>query len=64
MVDSVGLVVLTDASLSAALPNKLRKKMKKKVVEWNVADPQGRSIKEIRFIRDQTKARVAELFLA
>jgi arsenate reductase (thioredoxin) len=41
MISDAGLVVLTDASLGRAIPNDLRK-MRKKVVEWNLSDPQGK----------------------
>jgi len=61
MVEDVDLVVLTDASIGGSLPGGLRRKMRKKVVEWDLADPQGRSIEEIRFIRDQIERRVNAL---
>ncbi len=52
MIDDASLVVLTDGSLEGAMPKDLRKKMRKKQVTWNLPDPQGKSIEEIRFIRD------------
>ncbi len=33
----------------------------KDLLEWNIADPKGKSIEEIRKIRDQTKSRVLDL---
>lgn len=61
MIDDASLVVLTDASLEKAIPADLRKKMKKKVVEWNLPDPQGKSIEEIRYIRDEIEGMVKAL---
>ena len=52
MIEDASIVVLTDASLEKAIPRVLRKKMSKKVIQWNLPDPQGRTIEEIRFIRD------------
>ena len=33
----------------------------KDLLEWNIADPKGKTIEEIRKIRDQTKSRVLDL---
>jgi protein-tyrosine-phosphatase len=61
MIDAAGVVVLTDASLEKALPTNLRRKMRKKVVEWNLPDPQGKSLEEIRFVRDEIERMVKAL---
>ncbi len=61
MVDEARLVILTDASLKQSLEKSLAKRMKKKLVEWNLPDPQGRSLEEIRFIRDQIERMVSSL---
>jgi len=61
IIDSADLVVLTDASLEKAIPGNLRKKMKKKVVEWYLPDPQGKPLDEIRYIRDQIRGMVEGL---
>ena len=61
MIDNAGLVVLTDASLSSAIPGNLRKKMKKKVIEWSLPDPQGKDKDEIRVIRDRVGRMVTAL---
>jgi arsenate reductase (thioredoxin) len=61
MIDEADLVVLTDAPLEGSLPGNLRRKMRKKVVVWSVPDPQGKTIEEIRFIRDGIKTRVESL---
>jgi arsenate reductase len=61
MIDAADVVVLTDASLSGAIPGNLRKRMKKKILEWSIPDPQGKDIDEIRFIRDQIRTMVSSL---
>jgi protein-tyrosine-phosphatase len=61
MVDRADVVVLTDASLERALPNDLRKRIRKKVLEWHVSDPQGRQIEEIRHTRDEIEGLVRAL---
>ena len=61
MVDAADVVVLTDAALGQAIPGNLRKRMKKKIVQWSVPDPQGKDIEEIRFIRDQIQRLVSTL---
>ena len=61
MIEKAGLVVLTDASLEKAIPANLRKKMRKKVVEWYIPDPQGKPIEEIRNVRDEIEGMVEGL---
>ena len=61
MIESAGLVVLTDSTLEKSLPGNLRKKMRKKLVEWSIPDPQGKSIEEIRYIRDMIERMVEAL---
>lgn len=61
MIDDADLVVLTDASLDRSLPGNLRRKMRKKAVIWNIGDPQGKTVEEIRFIRDSIKVKVESL---
>lgn len=61
MIDDASVVVLTDASLENALPGNLRKRMRKKAVRWSIPDPQGRSIEEISFVRDDIERKVKDL---
>jgi protein-tyrosine-phosphatase len=35
--------------------------MRKKLVEWSIPDPQGKSIEEIRYIRDMIERMVEAL---
>ena len=61
MIDRSRMVVLTDTSLRGSLDKSLLKKMKKKLVEWSIPDPQGMSLDEIRLVRDQIGRSVSEL---
>jgi protein-tyrosine-phosphatase len=61
MIQNAGIVVLTDASLEKAMPKDLWKKMRKKTVMWNIADPQGRLIEEVRFLRNEIRENVLRL---
>ena len=61
MIDRSRMVVLTDTSLRGSLDKSLLKKMKKKLVEWSIPDPQGMSLDEIRLVRDQIERSVSEL---
>ena len=61
MIKRARLVVLTDTSLQKSLPGSLRRKMRKKVIEWNLPDPQGKSIEEIRYVRDRIEVMVEAL---
>lgn len=61
MIEAADVVVLTDATLKSAIPSGLRKRMKKKVVEWYIPDPQGRIIEEIRFLQDEIEGMVKKL---
>ncbi|MDA4134121.1 MAG: arsenate reductase ArsC [Thaumarchaeota archaeon] len=61
IIENAGLVVLTDSSLGRSIPGNLRKKMQRKLVEWSIPDPQGKSIEEIRYIRDMIQRKVKDL---
>jgi len=50
MIGGADVVVLTDASLEKAIPGNPRKKMRKKIVEWYLPDPQGKQLDEIRYV--------------
>jgi protein-tyrosine-phosphatase len=58
MIDDADVVVLTDSSLERSMPRLLWKKMRKKVTRWNIPDPQGRTLDEIRLIRDEIRDEV------
>lgn len=61
LIDAADVVVLTDASLGNAIPGNLRKRMRKKAVEWSLPDPQGKDLGAIRDVRDQIRSMVQTL---
>jgi arsenate reductase (thioredoxin) len=61
LIDGADVVVLTDASLAKSIPGNLSKKMRKKMVEWSLPDPQGMELAEIRYVRDQIRSMVEAL---
>ena len=60
-IDAADVVVLTDVTLANSIPGNLRKRMRKKMVEWSIPDPQGKDLIEIRFVRDQIRKMVNAL---
>jgi protein-tyrosine-phosphatase len=48
-------------SVESVCPAVLLGKMKKKSEDWNLEDPKGKPIEEVRKIRDEIQARVRAL---
>ncbi|MDA4118835.1 MAG: hypothetical protein OK455_10900 [Thaumarchaeota archaeon] len=46
-IDAADVVVLTDVTLANSIPGNLRKRMRKKMVEWSIPDPQGKDLIEM-----------------
>ena len=61
MIDHARLVVTMGCSVEEACPRPMLAAMQKKLVDWNLADPKGRSIEEVRKIRDEIEKRVREI---
>jgi Low molecular weight phosphotyrosine protein phosphatase len=55
------LVVTMGCSVEEACPKPMLAAMQKKLVDWHLADPKGRSIEEVRRIRDEIEKRVREV---
>jgi protein-tyrosine-phosphatase len=60
-IDGASLVVTMGCSVEEVCPRPMLAKMQKKLVDWNLSDPKGKSIEEVRRIRDEIEARVTEL---
>lgn len=58
MIDRAGLVVTMGCSVDEVCPRPMLAKMQKKLVDWDLADPKGKPIEEVRKIRDDIEARV------
>lgn len=61
MIDDADLVVTMGCSVEEVCPRPILAKMQKKHIDWNLTDPKGKPIEEVRKIRDEIEARVIEL---
>ncbi len=61
MVEWADVVVTMGCSVEEVCPAPLLAKMSKKLVEWNIEDPKGKPLEEVRRIRNQVEERVKEL---
>jgi arsenate reductase (thioredoxin) len=61
MINDTGLVVTMGCSVEEACPRPMLAQMQKKLVDWDLPDPKGKSIAEVRKIRDEIEKRVIEL---
>ena len=58
MIDHARLVVTMGCSVEEACPRPMLAAMQKKLVDWNLDDPKGKSIDEVRKIRDEIEKKV------
>ncbi len=63
MIEKASLVITMGCSVEEACPRPMLAKMQKKLIDWNLEDPKGKSIEEVRRIRDEIERRVTELSL-
>ena len=61
MIDQAALVVTMGCSVEEACPRPMLAQMQKKLVDWDLPDPKGKPIAEVRKIRDEIERRVMEL---
>ncbi len=61
MIDHAGLVVTMGCSVEEVCPRPMLAKMQKKLVDWDLSDPKGKPIAEVRKIRDEIERRVSGL---
>jgi protein-tyrosine-phosphatase len=61
MISQARLVVTMGCSVEEACPRPMLAAMQKKLVDWHLDDPKGRSIEEVRRIRDEIEKRVQEI---
>ena len=61
MIEEADLVVTMGCSVEAVCPRPVLAKMRKKLIEWNLGDPKGKSLEEARKIRDEIEANVRAL---
>ena len=61
MIVRAQLVVTMGCSVEQLCPRPMLAELKKRVIDWNIEDPKGRSMSEARKIRDEIERRVKEL---
>ena len=61
MIAQAALVVTLGCSVEEVCPRPMLARMQKKLVDWNIEDPKGKTIEEIRKIRDEIERKVAGL---
>lgn len=62
MIQNASLVVTMGCSVEEACPRPMLAQMQKKLIDWNLPDPKGKTLGEVRIIRDEIEARVIELW--
>jgi arsenate reductase len=61
MISEASLVVTMGCSVEEVCPRPMLAKMQKKLIDWHVDDPKGKSVDEVRNIRNDVERRVKEL---
>ena len=61
MIEEASLVVTMGCSVEEACPRPMLAQMQKKSVDWNLDDPKGKRIEQVRAIRDEIERRIIEL---
>ena len=61
MINRASLVVTMGCSVEEVCPRPMLAKMQKKLVDWNLEDPKGKLIGDVRRIRDEIEKRVVTL---
>jgi arsenate reductase (thioredoxin) len=61
MIDEADLVITMGCSVEDVCPVPMLIRMQKKVIDWSLDDPKGRSLPEVRRIRNEIEQRVEEL---
>ena len=61
MIDSADLVITMGCSVQRVCPRPMLERMNKKLVDWNLEDPKGKPLPEVRKIRNEIERRVEEL---
>ncbi len=60
-INRASLVVTMGCSVEEVCPKPMLAQMQKKLIDWNLQDPKGKSLAEVRVIRDEIEKRVIEL---
>ena len=61
MINQASLVITMGCSVAEVCPKPMLAQMQKKLIDWNLKDPKGNQLEEVRVIRDEIEKRVREL---
>ncbi|MDG6988092.1 MAG: arsenate reductase ArsC [Nitrososphaerota archaeon] len=61
MIDKADIVMTMGCSVEKVCPRPMLNRMQKKVVDWDLEDPKGKLLPEVRKIRDEIEKRVKDL---
>jgi protein-tyrosine-phosphatase len=61
MINQASLVITMGCSVEEVCPRPMLAKMQKKLIDWDLDDPKGKPIEEVRRIRDEIERRVRAL---
>jgi len=61
MIERADVVVTMGCSIEGVCPAPMLRRMKKKLIEWNIEDPKGKPIEEVRRIRDEIREKIISL---
>jgi arsenate reductase (thioredoxin) len=61
MINDAALVVTMGCSIEEACPKPMLAQMQKKLLDWDLEDPKGKPIEDVRAIRDEIEKQVSEL---
>ncbi len=61
MIEDAEMVITMGCSVEQACPKPMIAEMNKKLVDWALEDPKGKSIDEVRKIRDEIQRRVSTI---
>jgi len=61
MIQQADLVITMGCSVEKVCPRPMLVQMQKKLVDWNLEDPKGKPVEEVRLIRDEIERKVRDL---
>ncbi len=61
MIDQADVVITMGCSVEEVCPRPMLNRMQKKVVDWDLEDPKGKPLPEVRRIRGEIEKKVEEL---
>jgi protein-tyrosine-phosphatase len=61
MIKEADLVVTMGCSVESVCPRPMVEQMKKKLIDWHIEDPKGKSVDEVKRIASEVESKVLEL---